>query len=72
MGLFEIKKREDQRVDNSYLHRIGKRIPMKGDTETKCGAKVKGWTIQILTHPGIHPIISHQTHTLLHMPERFC
>jgi hypothetical protein len=23
-------------------------------------------------HPGIHPIISHQTQTLLHMATRFC
>jgi hypothetical protein len=45
---------------------------MKGVTETKFGAKMKGWTIQRLTHLGIHPIISHKTQTLLHMPERFC
>jgi hypothetical protein len=25
-----------------------------------------------LPHSGIHPIISHQTQTLLHMPARFC
>jgi hypothetical protein len=43
---------------------------MKGVTETKFGAKTKGWTIQSLTHPGIHPIISHQTQTLLDMPAR--
>ena len=42
------------------------------DTETKFGAKTKGWTIQRLPHPGIHPIVSHQTQTLLHMPARFC
>jgi hypothetical protein len=30
------------------------------------GAKMKGWTIQRLPHLGIHPIISHQTQTLLH------
>ena len=30
-----------------------------------------GWTIQRLPHLGIHPIISHQTQTLLHMPARF-
>ena len=33
---------------------------------------MKGWTIQRLSHPGIHPIIRHQTQTLLHMPARFC
>jgi hypothetical protein len=39
---------------------------MKGITETKLGAKMKGWTIQRIPHLGIHPIISHQTQTLLH------
>ena len=29
----------------------------EGVTETKFGAKTKGWTIQRLPHPGIHPII---------------
>jgi hypothetical protein len=33
---------------------------------------MKGWTIQRLSQPGIHPIISHKTQTLLHMPARFC
>jgi hypothetical protein len=28
--------------------------------------------IQILPCPGIHPIISHQMQTLLHMTARFC
>ena len=53
-------------MDTSFLLRIGNKIPMKGVTETKFGAKTKGWTIQRLPHLGIHPIISHQTHTLLH------
>ena len=56
----KIKKKEDQCVDTSFLLRIGNKIPMKGVTETKFGAKMKGWTIQRLPHPGIHPIISHQ------------
>jgi hypothetical protein len=58
-------------VDTSFLLRIGKKIPMKGITETKFGVKTKGWTIQRIPHPGIHPIISHQTQTLLHMQVRF-
>ena len=62
----KIKKREDQWVDTSFLLRIGNKMPMKGVTETKFGAKMKGWTIQRLPHLGIHPIISHQTQTLLH------
>jgi hypothetical protein len=39
---------------------------MEGVAETKFGAKTKGWAIQRLPHPGIHPIISHQTQTLLY------
>ena len=45
---------------------------MEGVTETKCGVEAEEMTIQRLTHLGIHPIISHQTLTLLHMPARFC
>jgi hypothetical protein len=65
-------KKEDQRVDTSFLLRIGNKISMKGVTETKFGAKMKEWTIQRLPHLETHPIISHQTQTLLHMPARFC
>jgi hypothetical protein len=53
----KIKKRKDQWVDTSFFLRIGNKIPMKGVTETKFGAKMKEWTIQRLPHPGIHPII---------------
>jgi hypothetical protein len=66
------KKEEDQWVDTSFLLRIGNKIHMKGVEETKFGAEMKGWTIQRLHHSGIHPIISHQTQTLLHIPARFC
>jgi hypothetical protein len=38
----------------------------------KVGAEIEGRTIQRLPHLGIHPIISHQMQTLLHMPARFC
>jgi hypothetical protein len=31
---------------------------MEGVTETKFGAKTKGWIVQRLPHPGIHPIIN--------------
>jgi hypothetical protein len=68
----KIKKKEDQHVDSSFLLRIGNKIPMKGVTETKFGAKTKVWTIQRLPNQGIHLIISHQTQKLLHMPARFC
>jgi hypothetical protein len=68
----KIKKREDQWVDTSFLLRIGNKILMKGLTETKFRTKMKGWTIQRLHHRGTHSIISHQTQTLSHIPERFC
>ena len=68
----KIKNNEDQRVDTLFLLKIGNKIPMYGVTETKFGAKTKGWSIQRLPHPGIHPIISPQTQTLLHRPARFC
>jgi hypothetical protein len=35
-------KKEDQRIDTSFLLRIGNKIPMKGVTETKFGAETKG------------------------------
>ena len=38
-------KKKDQRVDTSFLLRIGNKIPMEGFTETKFGAEMKGWTI---------------------------
>ena len=68
----KIKKKEDPWVDTSFLPRIGNKISMEGVAETKFGAKTKGWTIQRLPHHEIHPIIKHQTQTLLHMPARFC
>jgi hypothetical protein len=36
----KIKKKEDQRIDTSFLSRIGNKIPMEGVTETKFGAKM--------------------------------
>ena len=68
----KLKKNEDQSVDTLPLLRIGNKIPMEGVTETKFGAKTKGWTIQRLPHPGIHLIISHQTQILLWMLTSAC
>jgi hypothetical protein len=58
-------------MDTSFLLRIENKILKKGVTERKFGAMMKGETTQRLPHPGIHPIISHQTQTLLHMPFLF-
>jgi hypothetical protein len=58
-------------VDTSFLLRIENKIPMEGVTETKFGGKTKGQTIQTLPHPGVHPIISHQTQTVVHMQQDF-
>jgi hypothetical protein len=68
----KLKKKEDQSLNTSPLLRTGDKIPMEGVTETRFGAEMKGWTIQRLSHPGIHTIISHQTQILLNMPEIFC
>ena len=53
------------------LLRMGNKIPMEGATDTKLGAEMEGKTIQRLLYLGIHPINSHQTQTILHMPARF-
>jgi hypothetical protein len=68
----KLNKNEDENADTLLLLRIGNKTPVEGVTETKIGAETKGWTIQILLHPKVHPIISHQTQTLLHMPASFC
>jgi hypothetical protein len=68
----KLKKKEDQSVDTSFLLRTGNKISMEGVIETKFGGQMEGWSIQRLPHPEIHPIISHQMQTLLHMPARFC
>jgi hypothetical protein len=65
-------KKENQSVDSSVLLRRGSKIPMGGDTETKCGPETEGKTIQRLPHLGIHLIYSHQTLTLLQMPTNAC
>jgi hypothetical protein len=62
----KLKKEKNQSVDTSLLLRIGNKTPMEGVTETKFRAEMKGWTIQRRPHLGVHPIISHQTQTLLH------
>jgi hypothetical protein len=52
--------------------RRGNKIPMGGDTETKCEAETEGKAIQRLPHLGIHPINNHQTQILLWIPIRAC
>jgi hypothetical protein len=68
----KIKKKEDQSVDILFLLRMENKIPMEVVTETNSGAEMEWRTVQRLPHLGIHPIISHQTQTLLHLPARFC
>jgi hypothetical protein len=67
----KLKKNKDQSVDTSLLLRIGNKTPREGVIEIKFGAEMKGWTLQRLPHLGVHPIISHQMQTLLHMSARF-
>jgi hypothetical protein len=66
----KLKKKEDQSVDTSFLHRMRNKIPMERVTETKFRAEIEGRTIQRLLHLGIHPIYNQQTQTLLHMPKK--
>jgi hypothetical protein len=68
----KLKKKEDQSVDTLFLLRMENKIPMDGVTETKIRAETEERTIQRLPHPGIHPVNSQQTQTLLHTPARFC
>jgi hypothetical protein len=67
----KLKKNEDQSLNTLFLLRMGNNIPMEVVTETKFGAEMEGRTIQRCPHLAIHPIICHQTQTLLHMPARF-
>jgi hypothetical protein len=57
-------------MDILILLRREEKIPMEGDTETKCGAETEGMTI--LPHLGIHSIYHHQTQTLLWMTTSAC
>ena len=56
-------KKEDQRVDTSFLLRIGNKYPWK-ELQRQAWSWDKRITIQKLPHPGIHPLISHQTDTI--------
>ena len=66
------KEEEEQSMDTLVLHRRGNKLPTEGDTETKGGAEFEGRTIQILPYPGIHPIYSYKTQTVLSMPTSTC
>jgi hypothetical protein len=54
-----MKLKKKTKMSTSVLPRTGNKIPMGGDTETKCGAEIEGKAIQRLPHLGIHPIYSH-------------
>jgi hypothetical protein len=41
----KLKKKEDQSMDTLVLLQRGKKIPMGGDTEAKCGAETEGKSI---------------------------
>jgi hypothetical protein len=42
-----LKKKEDQNVDTSFVLRMGNKIPMEGVTEIKFRPEMDKWTIQI-------------------------
>jgi hypothetical protein len=68
----KLKKKEDQSVDTSILHRKGNKILLEGVTEAKFRAETEGMTIQRLPYLGIHPKYRHQTQTLLRMARSAC
>jgi hypothetical protein len=68
----KLKKKEYQSMDTSVLLIREIKIPMRGDTETKCGAETQGKAIHRLSHMWIHSIYSYQTQTLLWMPTSAC
>jgi hypothetical protein len=68
----KLKKKEDQSVHTSVFLRRKNKIPMRGDTETKCEVITKGEAIQRHSHLEIHPIYRPQTQILLQMPGSAC
>jgi hypothetical protein len=68
----KLKKKGDQSVATSVIHRRGNKIPTAGETETKCGSKTERKAMQRLPHLGLHPIYSYQTETLLWIPRSAC
>jgi hypothetical protein len=50
----KLKKKKDQSVDTSVLHRRGNKILMEGITETKFRTENEGKALQRLAHLGIH------------------
>ena len=68
----KLKKKEVKSVGALVHLRKGIKIPMGGDTETKCGTETEGKTIQRLPPLGFHPTYSHQTQKLLWLPTSAC
>jgi hypothetical protein len=68
----KLKKKEDKSVDISVLLRMGNKISMGRDTETKCEADTERKSIQRLPYLRIYPIYSYQTQTLLWMSTSTC
>jgi hypothetical protein len=56
-----LKEKEDQPVDTSFLLRMGNKILMEGVTETKFRAEMEWRIIQRLPHLGMHAVYNHQT-----------
>jgi hypothetical protein len=68
----KLKKKEDQSMDISVFLRRRNKIPMGGDTGTKCGAETERRVIQRLPYLEIQPIYNHQIQTLLWIPTSAC
>jgi hypothetical protein len=58
----KLSKYKDKSVNTFILLIRGNKIPMKGVSETNCGAEIERMTIQRLSFLGIHPTYKYQTH----------
>ena len=68
----KVKQKEDESVGVSIPLRMGNKILLGKNMETKCRAETEEITIHCLPNLWIHPIYRHQTQSLLWIPTRVC
>jgi hypothetical protein len=68
----KLKKKEDQSVDTLILLRRWNKTAIEGVAERNCGLETEEMTMQNLNHLGTHSLYTHQTQTLLWMPNSAC
>ena len=68
----KVKQKEDESVGVSIPLRMGNKILLGKNMETKCRAETEGITILCLPNLWIYPIYRHQTQSLLWIPTHAC